>query len=97
MATISDRTWRKLAVDRPGSGGKIHVYTGDMDNYYLNLAVYQLEDFLKGAENPKSEAVFEYGRPMKPHGWQPFTNAEMVRMMAARMNKTAPGTVVTIK
>jgi hypothetical protein len=55
--------------------GKIHVYCGDMDNYYLNLAVYQLEDFLMSASDPKSEAVFEYGRPMKAHGWQPFTNA----------------------
>ena len=89
-----EKNWPSIGRDL---AGKIHVYTGDMDNYYLNLAVYQLEDFLKGAENPKSEAVFEYGRPMKPHGWQPFTNAEMVRMMAARMNKTAPGTVVTIK
>ena len=89
-----EKNWPAIGRDLVG---KIHVYCGDMDNYYLNLAVYQLEDFLKAAENPKSEAVFEYGRPMKPHGWQPFTNAEMVRMMAARINKTAPGTVVTIK
>lgn len=75
--------------------GKIHVYCGDMDNYYLNLAVYHLEDFLRSAANPKAEAVFEYGRPMKPHGWQPFTNAELVHMMAARINKTAPGAVAT--
>ena len=32
---------------------------------------------------------------MKPHGWQPFTNAEHVRLMAARINRTAPGTVIT--
>ena len=31
--------------------------------------------------NPKANFVFDYGRPMKPHGWQPMTNAEMVRMM----------------
>jgi hypothetical protein len=58
-----------------------------MDNYYLNLAVYMLEDFLKAAGNPKAEAVFEYGRPMKPHGWQPFTNAELVRIMERHINK----------
>ena len=28
-------------------GGKIHLYGGDMDNYYLNNAVYLVEDFLK--------------------------------------------------
>ena len=32
-------------------------------------------------DNPKANFTFEYGRPMKPHGWQPFTNAELVRMM----------------
>lgn len=87
-----EKNWSLIGKDLTG---KIHVYCGDMDNYYLNLAVYLFEDFLKAADNPKSEAVFVYGRPMKPHGWQPFTNAELVRMMAARINKTAPGTVST--
>ncbi len=87
-----EKNWAKIGADL---AGKIHVYCGDMDNYYLNLAVYELEDFLKAADHPKSEAVFEYGRPMKPHGWQPFTNVELVRMMAARINKTMPGTVTT--
>ncbi len=87
-----EKNWHKIGNDLVG---KIHVYCGDMDNYYLNLAVYHLEDFLKAADNPKSEAVFEYGRPMKPHGWQPFTNAELVRLMAARINKTASGAAAT--
>ena len=87
-----EKNWPRIGRDLVG---KIHVYCGDMDNYYLNLAVYHLEDFLKTADNPKSEAVFEYGRPMKPHGWQPFTNAELVHMMAARISKTAPGAVAT--
>jgi len=79
-----EKNWAKIGPDLVG---KIHVYCGDMDNYYLNLAVYHLEDFLKEAENPRAEAVFEYGRPMKPHGWQPFTNAELVRMMERHINK----------
>jgi putative esterase len=85
-----EKNWSRIGPDLVG---KIHVYCGDMDNYYLNLAVYQLEDFLKSAAEPKSEAVFEYGRPMKAHGWQPFTNAELVRLMAARINKTASSAV----
>lgn len=81
-----EQNWAKIG---PDLAGKIHVYCGDMDNYYLNLAVYHLEDFLKAAENPRAEAVFEYGRPMKPHGWQPFTNAKLVRMMEQHINKRA--------
>jgi hypothetical protein len=82
-----EKNWSRIGKDLVG---KIHVYVGDMDNYYLNLAVYQLEDFLKTAVNPRSEAVFEYGRPMKGHGWQPMSNAEMVRAMARRIENTAP-------
>jgi hypothetical protein len=52
----------------------------------LNLAVYLLEDFLKTVEDPAASATFEYGRPLKPHGWQPFTNAELIRLMATRIN-----------
>ena len=80
-----EKNWPQIGPDLVG---KLHVYCGDMDNYYLNLAVYHLEDFLKAADQPKANAVFEYGRPMKPHGWQPFTNAELVRMMAVRINQT---------
>ena len=61
--------------------GKIRVYTGDMDNFYLNLAVYRMEETMKTFTEPPANATFEYGRPMKPHGWQPFSNAEMVRLM----------------
>lgn len=79
-----EKNWAKIGPDLVG---KIHVYCGDMDNYYLNLAVYMMEDFLKDAQSPRAEAVFEYGRPMKPHGWQPFTSAELVRMMDAHISK----------
>ena len=61
----------------------MHVYVGDMDNYYLNLAVYRMEEAAAKLTNPKPNFTFEYGRPMKPHGWQPMTNAEMIRMMDA--------------
>jgi hypothetical protein len=75
LRTAWSRVGRHLA-------GKIRVYTGDMDNFYLNLAVYRMQAALDSVANPRAGAVFEYGRPMKPHGWQPFTNAELVRMMA---------------
>jgi hypothetical protein len=70
--------------------GKIHVYVGDMDSYYLNLAVYDLEDVLNGLKDPPANATFEYGRPEKPHGWQPMSNADLVRMMADFITKHAP-------
>ena len=80
------QNWSKIGPDLKG---KLHVYVGDMDNYFLNLAVYRMEETLKSIPGPKANAVFEYGRPLKPHGWQPFTNAELIRMMARHLAKRA--------
>ena len=41
--------------------GKIHIYVGDMDNYYLNNAVYLVEDFLKSTKNPYYGGEVDYG------------------------------------
>ena len=41
--------------------GKIHIYCGDMDNYYLNNAVYLVEDFLKGTTDPPYGGEVDYG------------------------------------
>ena len=81
---------KNWATVGPKLAGKLNVYVGDMDNYYLNLAVYQLQDVLRATTAPKSDAVFEYGRPMKGHGWQPMSNADLVRMMDKRITGSAP-------
>jgi hypothetical protein len=82
--------WTTLGPDLTN---KVHLYVGDMDNYYLNLAVYLLEDVMKGLDTPRANATFDYGRPLKGHGWQPMSNADLIRQMAERINTTAPGTV----
>jgi hypothetical protein len=70
--------------------GKLHFFAGDMDNFYLNLAVYQFEDFLKQTTSPHSDADFTYGRPLKGHGWHSYTWAEMVQKMAAAVTAGSP-------
>jgi hypothetical protein len=82
-----ERNWARIG---PQLVGKIHVFCGDMDNYYLNLAVYRLEDFLKHTNNPAYGGSFEYGRPLKGHGWNPMTRAEMVRTLAEYIGKNTP-------
>jgi hypothetical protein len=81
------RNWSKIG---PDLAGKIHVYCGDMDNYYLNLAVYLLDDFLSGVKDPPYGGSFAYGRPLKGHGWQPMSSADLVRMMSDHIVKHAP-------
>ncbi len=46
---IMESNWETLG---PKLEGKIHIYCGDMDNYYLNNAVYLTEDFLENTANP---------------------------------------------
>ena len=82
-----ERNWSKLA---PNLVGKIHVMCGDMDNYYLNLATYLLEDFLEHRTTPAYGGYFKYGRPMKGHGWQPTSNADLIREMAEQVARNAP-------
>jgi hypothetical protein len=74
----------------PKLAGKLHIYCGDMDNFYLNLAVYKLEDFLRGTTNPPYGGSFEYGRPMKGHGWTPLNQAQLITVMANHITLNAP-------
>lgn len=55
---ILERDWKTLG---PKLAGKIHIYCGDMDNYYLNNAVYQMEAFLQGTKNPFYGGEVDYG------------------------------------
>ena len=81
---------KNWATIGPDLVDKIHVYVGDMDTYYLNLAVYRLQDFFAHTASPHYAGTFEYGRPMKPHGWQPFTDGELVRMMQKQVERHRP-------
>ncbi|MBM4232927.1 MAG: hypothetical protein FJ160_01960 [Gammaproteobacteria bacterium] len=57
LGHILRRDWATLG---PKLRGKLRLYVGDMDNYYLNNAVYAVEEFLRSAE-PAAEAVIDYG------------------------------------
>ncbi len=57
LSHILQRDWATLG---PKLRGKLRIYVGDMDNYYLNNAVYLVEHFLRSA-NPPADAVVDYG------------------------------------
>ena len=79
--------WSRIGPDLVG---KIRIYNPEMDQFYLPYAVYLLEEFLEGTTNPHYGGEIVHGRPMKGHGWSPFTNAELVRRMAAHVAGNAP-------
>ena len=70
---ILERDWATLA---PKLRGKLHIYCGTMDNYYLNNAVMLMEEFLEQAD-PPYEGVVDYG-----HGHEHCWNGDSQRSNA---------------
>ncbi|MFZ0426636.1 MAG: alpha/beta hydrolase-fold protein [Acidobacteriota bacterium] len=70
--------WKKYDIGRilredwgtlgPKLAGKMHIYMGDMDTFYLNNAAHLLEDFLKSAKDPAFEGTIAF-RERMPHCW----------------------------
>jgi hypothetical protein len=58
LSWILKRDWQSIG---PLLEGKIHLYCGDMDNYYLNNAVYLTEDFLEQTTAPYYDGEVDYG------------------------------------
>ena len=52
---------RNWATVGPKLVDKLHIYIGTMDTYQLNIAVKELEAWMKTTENPHYEGFFEYG------------------------------------
>ena len=58
LSHILRRDWATLG---PKLEGKLHIYVGEMDNYYLNNAVYLTEEFLESTTDPYYDGVVDYG------------------------------------
>lgn len=58
LSWIMKRDWPKIGKQLTG---KVHIYCGDMDNYYLNNAVYFTEEMLKALQDPAYNGEVDYG------------------------------------
>jgi len=58
LTHIIQRDWPRIGDKLKG---KIHIYVGTMDTYYLNDAVYDAEDVLKKLSNPACSCQVDYG------------------------------------
>ncbi|MFZ0062269.1 MAG: hypothetical protein WAL47_09540 [Pyrinomonadaceae bacterium] len=65
LGHILKRDWAQLG---PKLEGKLHIYVGEADNYFLNNAVYLVEDFLKTTKNPHYNGEVDY-EPRAEHCW----------------------------
>ncbi len=97
LGHILRRDWKTLG---PKLKGKIRIYCGDMDNYYLNDAVYLVEDYLKLTNDPPYEGEVAYGDraehcwngdPTRPNALSRLRYNQMyVPKILERIEKTAP-------
>jgi hypothetical protein len=97
LSAILQRDWATLG---PKLKGKLRVYVGSADTYFLNNAVYYLEDVLKATKDPYYEGEVKYGERAE-HCWNGDPNLpnELSRLhyhtmylptILDRIEKTAP-------
>lgn len=76
------KNWSKIGQDLKG---KLFLYTGDMDSFYLNNAMELLEAFLESTTDPYYDGLVEYGRK-RPHCYGP-RGIELVQLMARQVER----------
>lgn len=90
---ILERDWETLG---PKVKGKLHIYMGDTDTYFLEEATRLLEEFLEGTTDPHYDGSFTWGE-RQPHcfsgtpgfpGQTPYHR--VLPLMARRILATAP-------
>jgi len=97
LRDILEREWPTLG---PKLQGKIHIYVGSDDTYFLNDAVYRMEDFLKTTTKPPYDGEVKYGDRAE-HCWNGdptlpnylsrlHYNTMYLPKILDRMKKTAP-------
>ena len=97
LSYIIKRDWAKLG---PKLRGKIHLYVGEMDNYYLNNAVRLTEQVLRELKDPPADAEVDY-ECLAEHCWNgdhsnPIWISRLMYVqihapkMMERIRKTAP-------
>jgi hypothetical protein len=97
LSAILQRDWATLG---PKLKGKLRVYVGSADTYFLNNAVYYLEDVLKATKDPYYEGEVKYGERAE-HCWNgdPTLPNDLSRLhyhtmylptILDRIEKTAP-------
>ncbi len=80
-----EKNWATLG---PKLHGKLHVWVGEMDDYYLNEAVHLLDAFLKRAK-PAFGGTVVFG-PGGDHGFRVLSERQVVAEMLAAVEKAKP-------
>jgi hypothetical protein len=77
-----ENNWKTLA---PKLNGKLNIWIGDADDYFLNNAMHLFEEMTRRLE-PKSEVRIVFS-PGKGHCWRGISEVEMMKEMAIAVAK----------
>jgi S-formylglutathione hydrolase FrmB len=80
LRRVLEANWKSLG---PKLRGKLHIWVGEADDFFLNNAVHKLDNFLSRAE-PPFEGSITYGRG-QGHCWIGLSRTDMLKQMAARL------------
>jgi hypothetical protein len=81
LRRVLEENW---AVLGPKLAGKLHIWVGEADDYFLNNAVHRLDTFLSHAQPPYQGSI-TYG-PGQGHCWMGISQREMMKQMTRRMD-----------
>jgi hypothetical protein len=84
LRMVLEQNWATLG---PRLQGKIHIWIGDADNYFLNNAVHRLDQFLTKAQ-PPYQGLIEYG-PQQGHCWRKISEKQMIEQMLEAVHRGA--------
>jgi hypothetical protein len=81
------RNWSTLG---PKLIDKLHIYTGTMDNFYLDVAVREMQAWMETTEDPHYPGFFMYGEG-EGHCWSgPVSTAERLKEIAQHALRHMP-------
>ncbi len=85
LRAFLEKNWTTLG---PKLQGKLHIYVGDDDSFYLDDAVELMEKFLESTRTPyyAGNVTFQRGAP---HCWGP-RDRELFDLMTRHIERTAP-------
>ncbi|MBX7104062.1 MAG: esterase family protein [Gemmataceae bacterium] len=82
LRLVAEENWGTLG---PKLRGKLHIYAGDCDDYFLNNAVRLMDRFLQQAK-PPAEATVVIG-PYASHSFHPLSEKQTLDAMQAAFEK----------
>ncbi len=82
LVSVLETNWAELG---PKLSGKLWIWMGDMDNFYLNNAMREMDAFLKSTTNPVSDAVVNF-EATKGH-CEGYDHCKVLEMIQKKIQK----------